>query len=239
MRKWWLALCLVLLPCLAAAQTLFDTVRPQVMIVVRKHAMGSDLFEIQMLQGGVDLEAMKAALKDFETQLGSPLQVPVIDRRVVPGPGPSTEYLTAKFAVNGFIDRKNKRINLQPLVRAFSSMKANPPVKGFSIVLDGEKPTDETVRQYLADDVGVQAIHTQQPLGIEYRVEVRTTNPSGLVIPSALSEVPAEPKSPPAKPSSTFDWRIAALVGVGLIALGALVYSLLLQPRNSKRSKSA
>lgn len=237
MRRLWLLV--LFLAGMAGAQqpqkTLFETVRQQVAIVVRKHPTGADLVEITMLESGYPADLLKRQIEELGVQLKSAPRGLQLYNRSIPTDGKAMNFLKATFAIDGIIDRTKSALRIQPIVRAFAGAPEPHTIKGISIMFDGEQATSKTLRRLENDpNVELQAIAIRQPLGLEYRVKLISQDPAAITVPDSLDDSPGKNgASPQAK--NGVDWTLWSLLGVAALAVGALVYFVLLRLATKQR----
>lgn len=225
---------LVWLVSIAVCQTLFDTVRPDVTVVVKKHPLGADIVDISYAAVKYPPDQIRRHVARLAEELHSQVNgLRLVDRRVGAQTG-EMSFMKANFGVVGIIDREHGSVNLQAVVRAFAGDAGPYTIRGIAVVLDGELPTSQTLRQFpttfSADDpIQLQGIRIDSPPSIEYRILLNAREPDKVVIPSSVNEVPVVQK--PIPPPSRGDPLLYALVVVAALAAGVLVYALLLRPR--------
>jgi len=242
-QRFLLSLLLVCAACLVSAQTpttggatLFDTVRPDVIITIKKHPLGADLVEVSMPQENYPADLLRSQIAALGKSLGvEPRGVKLEANQVATG-AQNLTFLKASFGIDGLIDRANGKVALQPIVRAFAGEHGPYTIKGYEIILDGENADPRNVRKFNSPAVDVEGIHIESPPGVEYRVLLKTTEPDKIFIPSWSGEQRPQPTQPHS--NGTLDWTLYALLIVGAIAIGALVYSVLLrQPHPRAETK--
>jgi len=221
---------------LATAQTtprsLFSLVRPDATIIVRKHELGADLVQITMLDEKYPLEALKAQCEEMCSYLGQQprgLYVFAFNLGSTQAQPTSNMYVRATFAVDGLTEPSTGEFKLGPIVKA---MVHNPPgheLGGLMIQFEGMNPGDATIRSLGTDrsPVAVEGRYSGPHVGLEYRVAIRTHNPSEVVIPDKLDQGAAQPTVLEVKSQPPF----GALAGVLVASLfiGALVYFFVLR----------
>lgn len=218
----------------AVAQTLFDSVRPDATVVVKKHPLGADIVDISYAADKFPPDQIRRHVARLGEELHSQVNgLRLVDRRVGAQTG-EMSFMKANFGVVGIIDREHGTLNLQAIVRAFTGNAGAYTIHGLAVVFDGELPTSQTLRQYPTkfssdDTIQLQGIRIDSPPSLEYRIKLNVTEPAKVVIPSSVNEVPAGEK--PVSPPSRGDPVLYALVVVAALAAGVLVYALLLRPR--------
>jgi len=219
--------CIVTLPSLGRAQSsssanLFQTVRPEVFVVVRKHATGADLVEITMVDPAYPSTILRERVNRLGEYLGSPVRGVFVTDPKLPGYAGSTK---ATFGVDGII--QNGKFRLTPIARAFAGIEKPNEIWGISVVFEKQKPTADTVKEYRSGAVEVQADSQPGSIGIEYRIALKDQNPERIEIPDSALAVAKGPNQivPPGGP----DTATYVLIGLAAVAVGALVYSLTLR----------
>jgi hypothetical protein len=216
---------------------LYLTDKQDVTIVARKHPLGSDILTVTV----VDTYPKESLVRDIQ-KLGEVLKSEVLAlsvERFNPNPqNPTGGYLRAEFGVRGLIDREQSKLGLQALAQAFMGGKPPDQIDSLFIQYETEAPSTSILRQWKSDDGSILVQGRASPqFGIEYKVKVfGVTDASKIRIPEGADAVapPATPPKPPA-PSRSDGW-IWALVVISALAIGALVYSLLIRPRPTTRS---
>lgn len=229
MRWIWVFVFLIAAVFGFAQGSIFKSVRPEATVVVRKHNTGADLVEVTVL----DPKYLEADLREKVLALGKSLQS---DPRglviFAQDAGVAGSFLKAKFAVDGLIRGGVERFALANVIQAFAF--GNKPLKQLSVIFDAESPDANTVSRYKGpkDAFQLEAISTTNPKGIEYRVVVSTDDPSVIRIPVRGEKAP----EPVVAKTSNMDPLTIALIIVGAIAAGLLVYSVARRSRLRARS---
>lgn len=106
---------------------------------------------------------------------------------------------------------------------------------------EGERPSENTLRLFNPNDgtVKLQAVPLSNPNGVEYRVQLLTQDPAKIHIPDDRKVTPKVADNAPKK-GSQVDWVLIGSFAAAALAVGALVYSLLLRAKpGSTRSRRA
>ena len=202
-----------------ATEDLFMGVRSQVVVRVLEHDMGADMFEVTMVEADYPPEVLAAQIEDLGKRFGNSLRgFEAYSKQI-----DKNQFLSATFAVDGFMDSRTGEVNLQPLVQAFAGAPAPHTVKGMTVILDSFRPTDSTLQTFSSDTVKVQGKIGDDGTGIEYRVQLLSQNPEEIVIDP--TQKPAEKPVEVPVESTPPSW-IWGFVGLGGIAAGVLVYFL-------------
>lgn len=239
----WLVLGLLALAAVAPAQNgtppedLFKTVRPQVHLTIRRDPNGSraDLIEARSIDPHYPVEQLKAQLEELGRLLDSPPRGLRVGRYDLSSDGSMTS-IKGTCAVDNLIDRKSGIFHLSEIVRSFVGYPKPNEVTGLSLVFINESPTKTTLLAYGSKESPVQVQGTYDPTfkGVEYRVRLNSQKADEIQIPEGAEQKAAPGPSTP--PSKGVDWMLWGLIAVAAIALGALVYSLLIKTTSSRRS---
>lgn len=212
---------------------LFQTVRPQLLLSVHRDPNGSraDLIEVRTIHPQYPPEQLRAQIMELGRLMGSEPRGLLVARASITS-GMST--IKATCAVDNIIDRDSARLHLEEIAKAFAGYPEPHTVTGISVQFVGEAPKSETLLEYGkdTDPVQVQGVYDPTFNGVEYRIKLNVQDPKLIQIPEGPEQKPAATPSTDARKGT--DWTIWALIGVAAIAVGALVYSLLV---NSKVSK--
>ncbi|MGV3619015.1 MAG: hypothetical protein ACO1SV_27120 [Fimbriimonas sp.] len=241
MRAFLIALGL-LAAAMAPAQAggnLFATTRPDATIVVRKHATGTDVVEVTMQQAKYPEALLREQVQAVGRYLGNePTGVRIGPYQV--GSDPNLRFTQALFAVKGLIDQSTGMLRVEPFAKAFAGAPAPNTVDVLMVEFDNERPTGNTLQNYLPEsgEVKVQAVAGPNSTGVEYRIQLLTQDPNKIFIPDNRKQSPAASTPPPPKPASGPDWVLYGVLGTAALAVGALVYSLLLRARPSRAGRA-
>lgn len=229
---------LLLLACLATwassqdepvAGSLFDTVKPDVTIVVKKHPMGADQVEITMLNPKYPPELLREQILYIGKQLGiEPRGLAVGAYPLAGDTNPNLVFVKGSFAVDGIIDVPNKKLQVEPFLKAFTGVPDPFRLRGFSIVFDRLGAEPWVVRRYRDDHVAAEARANRSGMaGIEYRVSVDASKPEDVSFPDRVPE----PKAGSAPSESSGGWSpiLIGAIAVAAVSAGALVYLALLR----------
>jgi hypothetical protein len=215
---------LALLPVSGQAQNA-GVKTPQVILNVTRHRLGADVFSVGVVRANYPDQVLRAQINSFGQYLGSAPRGLNLVREGAESGG----QLRASFAVDGFVDSATGIVRLDALAKAFA-----PSAGGafeVALIINGFVPSAQTIRSY--SSAGVDISTAQYRDGLEYRIAIKASDPDQIRIPLGTEPI-AEPK-PSGNKSSSPDWGFWALLGVAGIAVGALVYSLLLRPTSLKR----
>lgn len=209
------------------AKSLFESVRPDVSIVVREHPTSAEIVRVTALDADYPPELLQRQAAQIGQNTGSPARGVHLESELLDPANERLRFLSVSFATDHLIERSAGILRLEPIVRAFADANSPRPVKGLSIIFDAEVPNEKIVRTYSSDTVAVEGRATQNPPGIEYRVLLKSQDPAQIRIPENAKE-PAEISPTPRtnRPSTTV---LIALGALAAIAAGALVYLALLR----------
>lgn len=206
--------------------------RPDATVVIKEDASTAEMVEITMLKPDVPESVMRLIVSKLGTELKmEPRGFPYYTQRF--GPRPQDQFVKARVAVAGLIDRQAGLIVLQPLARAFAGLPKKYEVRAIQATFEGESPTPRTVRTYASEHVVVSGDQISNPLGLQYLIAFRTQEADKIEIPAVHNDQPApQPAQPVSNPGvpSLFWWLIA----LASLAGGWLVY-LVLGSRSAKK----
>lgn len=216
---------------------LFQTVRPQVLLTIRRDPNGSraDLLEARTIDPKYPAEQLRSQILELGRQLNSEPRGLVVGRSSISG-DESMTTIKASCAIDEIINRQGRGFHLTEISRAFVGYEEPNRVTGLSVQFVGETPTNTTLLEYGGPQkpVQLQAIFDETFRTIEYRIKLNTQVPAEIWIPDGHEQKAVE--VPSTQADKGIDWTIWGLIAVAGIALGALVYSLLVGLASKKRS---
>lgn len=215
---------------MAIGQTsLFDTVKPDVIVLVRQHqTTGADLVQITLVKPDFPKETLRAQIEAIGRELGVAPRGVAIVPHVVGGPKKMT-FLRAEFAVDGLIERDLSALRVEPILKAFAGVPEPNTIHGINIVFDGEAPSKKTLETYQIPDVlRAEGRFMPVPRGIEYRIELLSQDPNAITFPEKFEVANEKPPQTTSVPTDNRVVLIVLFVIAGL-ALGALVYFAMLR----------
>jgi len=197
--------------------------KPQVVINVREHQFSPDLVTITFLAPDYPEDVLRSQLEKVGSYTGSPPRGLSITKDVVQS-NKTNAFLKASFATDNIIDRSAGQLHLERIIKPFLGAPKPHELSSFLVTFEGESPSPRTLRLFSSDNVVVSGSASLMPRGIEYKVLVKTQNPSELNIPT---EGRAEDSG--SKPSSQqlappFPLAALLLLIAGSAVFGALVY---------------
>jgi hypothetical protein len=221
------------------AENLFQTVRPQVLMTVRRDPNGSraDLIEVRTIDPQYPVEQLRAQLIELGRLLGSEPRGLLVARSSITGADASMTTIKGSCAVDNLIDRGTRKFHLTEIAKAFAGYAAPNRVTGISLMFIGEAPARDTLLAFGGKDahVQVQGLYDPTIQGIEYRLKLNTQNPDEILIPEGPEQKPTEKTSSVA--GKGVDWMIWGPIAAAALAMGALVYSLLVRSTSSRQAK--
>lgn len=207
----------------------FASVRPDVTIVVRKHATGGDLVEVAVLHPDYPSDLLQRQMLAIGGQLGSPVNGLALRRDQIDPAKPDLAFLKGSCGTFGLWNAQDGSVRLDALVKAFAGAPEPYTAKGLSIMFVGMVPQVTTLRKLENEALVLEATENKEPQGVEYRIGLKTQDPQRIVIPTGKPE-PSEPAKPSNRQASLpgFVW---AAIGAAGVAAGVLVYLALLRGR--------
>lgn len=224
---------LFLLAAVALAQTGQTPFRPDITIVAREHSLGPDIVEVTLSKGDYPEDLLRRQLEDFGKRLGSaPRGLAVGSVQLDPG-NPSLKFLKARFAVDGFIDRPQGALRIEPLLRAFAGAPEPYTIGTILLLFDGERPGAGTVKRHQTDAVEAEGRVNDEPPMIEYAIVLKSQTPDKIAFPDKVLEQSAVPQ--PSQQESGTPVLFWGAVAAASLAAGALVYLALLRGGSGRR----
>lgn len=209
-----------------AVKSLFDTVRPDLTIYVRRHSLGADLLQIVPTDPSYDPTQLRNELEGIGTALGTPTRgVQVSARELSPG-NPNLRVVTASGAVDGLTNDRGG-VAFPSLVSAFGP---NAKVEGLAVILEGFRVGPDTLRTFEGKGFALEGRVFEDPPLVEYRVRILSRDPRDWTLTPSESPAKAD-VSTGARDDRALLLGLLALAGVGA---GALVYSLVLRRAPSR-----
>ncbi|MBV6457040.1 MAG: hypothetical protein HONBIEJF_00145 [Fimbriimonadaceae bacterium] len=206
-----------------------NQMRTDATIVVTQDAMNAQLIEVTVLDGSFPLSTLEAQCQRLGTTLQSmPRGLSIQTLKVREGePG----FPKAKFAVNNLIDATQGLVRLEPLVRAFGTRPGVPQIRVLTVIVEGIRPSPMTLQSWFTPEVSVRGSMSDMargaPAALEYRIAISAEDPATVTIPDRHTTPPKE--AAPVKEPERSPVMMYVIVVIGSVALGALVYSLMLR----------
>jgi hypothetical protein len=202
--------------------------RSDAMVVVSQQPLNAQLVEISLLDPNYSSHALEAQCQRLGTLVNSaPRGLSIQSVKVREG---DAGLLKAKFGISNLIDPQQGLVRLEPLVRALGTRPGVPQIRVLTVLVEGVRPSPFTLQSWFTREVSVRG--WERPIGlgstpsIEYRIAIVADDPATISIPDRHTPKPSSP--PPVKRASPKVTQYVVL-GLGCLALGALVYSLLLR----------
>lgn len=225
----------------AMAQAQPDTAnfRPDVSVLVRKHAIGADLIEVSVLNSHYTGAELQKRILNFGQAINSePRGLSVFVTNLAGGSQPGQlSFLKATFAVDGLVNGE-RGIRLEPLVQAFAGGQGDEEVKNLQIIIENYRAGPSTVKKFSSKSVDVVGQTVLQPLMLEYRVWLKSQDAKAIQIPDLVSQKVPTPEEPPRAGINPV--LLLSATGITAIAAAVLVYNLALRgvARRAKRTGS-
>lgn len=238
MKHWLMTLLALFAARLGPGQgtegSLFSTVRPDVIVIVREHETTAEIVQVTVLKEGYPTALLKQQLEQMAAYLGSTARgIQMTSPNL--GTKERVSFIRAEFATDGLIDRKLGLVRLGPIVKAFAGAPEPYTVTGIKIAFENERTTKKMHRKLPIPGVlELEGRASTTPAGIEYQVKLLSQDPEAIVIPDEYTPPSNQPAAP--EPSSTPNR--ALLVGLFVlagVALGALVYLALLRAGGARK----
>lgn len=207
----------------------FASVRPDVMIVVRKHATGGDLVEVSVLHPDYPSELLQRQILAIGGYLGSPVNGLALRKDQIDPGKPELAFLKGSCGTFGLWNKDQGTVRLDALVKAFVGAPEPYAAKGLSIMFVGLIPQVSTLRKLENDSITLEASENKDPQGVEYRIGLKTQDAQKVEIPTGKPERKAPEK--PSKGQATLPVFVWAAIGAAGVAAGVLVYLALLRGR--------
>lgn len=203
-------------------------VRPDIIVQVKKHRMGADMFDIM----AVDADYPPELLRSQVEKLCSILQVPARGLNVGHQKMAGADNITstrALFATNGVIDTESGTLRIEPIVKAFAGAPEPHVVHGITILFNGLEAQPQMLRSLNTAGLRLQAVANVDPPVLEYHIQLLSQNPDDLDIPDAAQPEQNPPPSASSVQQKGVDWTLWLSLLAGAVAAGILVYFLMLR----------
>ncbi len=210
-----------------------STFVPDITFTIQKHPTGADMVEVTARADGYPPELLRSQIDRLGEYIKSKPRG--IDVGVyAPDPeNPALRFTKGTFAVDGIIDRKEGTLRIRPIAQAIAGAPKPWTVHGLVIQFQGEVPTQQIPKSWPSKFVpGLGRFEGEKDnrlTGVEYRITLLSQDPAKFDIPEP-GEKPAQ-QSQKSEPKSSMDWISVIVFVVAAIAVGVLVYSLLLRVR--------
>lgn len=194
-----------------------------VTVSVYKHPIGADMVTLTVLDPDFPPEVLSREAAEIGGALGTPIRGLKLSRELV-GPKGAPGLLSASFATNGILNGE-RGIKLQPIVRSLAGGTGHAKVSGIDVILRDVKTSPNMIKDYASDAVIVRAADSPEGI-LNYRIELLAQDPGRVVIPDLVEEPKPTREVTVRRSSMAVIW---ILVGLGAIAVGAIVYNLALR----------
>ncbi|HVT13503.1 MAG TPA: hypothetical protein VHE55_14660 [Fimbriimonadaceae bacterium] len=221
---------------IASGKSAFLESRTDIIVQVKKHQFGADLFEITAVKPNYPADLLHSQVETMCSLIGVPARGLRVGSVGIAG-SPRLTSTRATFATDGVIDRARGVLRVSPIIQAFAGAPEPYTINGISILFNGENPTPNTLRTYNGPGVRLQAIAMENPALIEYRVQLLSQDPKEVAVP----DVPEPQSEQKARPTAStvqqngVDWSLWIPLCVGAVAAGTLVYFLMLRASGKPR----
>ncbi len=207
-------------------------------VVVTEHPTTADMVEITAFSPTYPTDLLQAQIAKLGELLNSAPRGVMTFRSSIPTASGDVTFVKAKFAVDGLIDRAAGELRIEPLIKAFAGAQEPFTIHAMTVLFDGEKPNENTVKNFSSEFVAGQArivpslTEKGQP-GIEYAITLLSQDSQKLSFPSKRVE-PKGTDAPSQAGGSLPMYVWAAIIVAGLSA-GALVYLALARRTPARR----
>lgn len=209
--------------CSAQVQgdSLFTLAGSDVQIVVTKTGVPFDQVEVTIVQEDYPPELLRQQIAALGKRLPSEIRGLMVESKDLGGDRPS-RFLRAQFGAFGITDSTTGSVRLQPVAQAFAGAPQAHTVDAIALYVVGMTPTPQTLRAFANDTAAVEGRWNSNPGFLEYMVVLRTQDPEKIEIPDSL--IRETPKTAAPAGGGIPVAVLAAIVVVGALAVGALVY---------------
>lgn len=230
MRLCTFFLLLLVVAASSLSQSLFEAARPDITILVEQHPSSAQLVEITLLDSDFPTNVLTAQCQKLGSLLGVAPRGLWARKSGLETDPPSSRFLKAGFAINGLTDKTKGTLQVQAILQSFCGGSAGHETKQFNILFADWTPSTDTVKTYVIPGVlKAEGRYNSDQHILEYMVQLLTVDASKISFPSNTTDVPAPKKSADNAGSSNV-LPMVALLAIGAIAIGALVYLALLRP---------
>lgn len=198
--------------------------RPEAILAVKADRTGTALVDVLVVDAAYPGSVLRDRLERVGQASGSPLKgLRVFEDR--PFGASSPGVLKASFGSDRLIEQGT--IDLQSLARGLSGGQPNP-LRSFTVLLTDIRLAPDALMSWTTSSVDVSSRPAAGRLGVEYNVRVLTDDADKIEIPRRAED---RVVSTTLATGRTFDPVAIVLLAVAALAVGALVYSLLLRKR--------
>lgn len=207
--------------------------RPDATVVIREHATSADMVEITMSRADYPVDLLRQQMEYLGSELNSMPRGLDIQKIGLDPTNKELQFVKARFAIDGILDKAAHRLDLQPLLRAFAGAAEPYTIRHLLIIFDGEKPSARTVKKHVSDAVEAEANFVTAPAEIEYHVTLKSQDRSKITFPDQAPD--EKPGKEPAEKASGPTMLFIGAIAIAALAVGALVYLTLLRRGNPPR----
>lgn len=208
--------------------SLFRSAKPDAMLVVRRLPAGSDEVRITMLDPAFPEARLRAIIDAIAARANAaPGGVLVFTEQLGGSPA-----LMASFALPNIVVANPPGYKLDPLAKGFLDA-GEGSVDVIGVIFEGQTQKPATLRSYDSQAVRVESQQHEGRIGLEYRISFSNQDPNSFTIPERV-----ENKQETVEKSNRtggVDLSMFGIVAVSALALGALVYFLLLWGKGTAR----
>jgi len=212
----------------ATKKSLFASVKPDAMVVVRRLPAGTDEIRITMLDPEFTEQDLRAIVQAISERSGSASAGVLIFQEPLGG----SPALMATFALPEIIVSNPPGFRIDPIAKGFLDAAADQ-VEAIGIIFESQSPKPATLRSYESENVRVESTQHDGRIGLEYRISFDNKDPNSFTIPDRVENKPITVDK--SNRTGGLDLSMFGIVAVSALALGALVYCLLLWGRGPAR----
>jgi len=227
-----LLLCLVQVATAQSEPTnMFNSVAPDITIVVHKHSMGADMVQFTARAAGYPPDLLRKQIDNLGKYLHSvPRGVDIGQYNPDPA-NKSLAFTKGEFAIDGIIDHAKGTLRINPIAQSIAGAPSPWTIHGLEIEFEGEVPSSEMPRRwpskYVPGEGRFEGTSDSRLTGVEYRITLLSQDPAKFDIPEPGQKPTLEKKKK--APASGADWTSITVFLVAAAAVGVLVYSFLLR----------
>lgn len=219
-------------------QSLFMTTRVQASVVITPSQIGMQNVAVTILKPTYSHALLQAQIDRLGQELGfAPRGVQIFDYSFDRS-DPTANQVRASFGVSGLMEPDTGVLHVEPIARAFAISQGEDVLDAIMVEFKNIHPTDRTIKSCAPPAPGCSGMELegraeQAPEGVEYRLKYLEHDPVKITIADKGRPKAADTAAKPPKTST--DWTLIGLIGLAAVAVGALVYSLLLRGRPARR----
>ena len=218
----------------ASGKSVFDVAKPDILVQVKKHPFGADLFEITAVMPNYPADLLNRQVNKMCELIGVPARGLLVGSAGIGG-DPKLTSTRATFATDGVINREKGTLRIEPIIQAFAGAPSPYTVHGITILFNGEQPTDRVLRNFRGPGLRLQATALENPPVIEYRIQLLSQDPNQLKIPSTEPVEQNRPQTASTVQQNGVDWSLWIPLFTAAVAAGILVYFLMVRASTKPR----